>query len=74
MTTQLSTFAPVSLKPAHGGARKGAGRHPVADKADHPVFFRLDSEQLAKAERDAARAGFETVSAFAKKLLLEAIG
>lgn len=55
---------------AHGGAREGAGRPPAEDKASHPVMFRLTSAELEAAQAAARRAGYETVHAFAKAVLV----
>jgi hypothetical protein len=63
----------MAKKKAHGGARKGAGRHPVKDKTDHPVYFRLNGDEMAAAEAVAGAEG-KTVNGLAKALLLEAIG
>ena len=62
------------MKMKHGGARKGAGRHPAADKADKPVFIRLTSSQQAKAVAKARRQGHATVAAWLKAWLLGEIG
>lgn len=56
-------------RPARGGPRKGAGRPPVEDKADHVVYVRLTTEEHAEATRRAARAGYETISAHVKAWL-----
>lgn len=58
-----------SRRPARGGARKGAGRPPAADKADHVVYVRLTSEERVEAEKRALRAGYETISAHVKAWL-----
>lgn len=51
--------------------RKGPGRPPADDKVEHVVFFRLDSKQLAEAEKRAKWAGFASVNAYAKALVVE---
>jgi hypothetical protein len=38
-------------KPAHGGARKGAGRKPEGEKPKTKIMITLDEELLAKLDR-----------------------
>ena len=50
--------------------RRRPGRPPAETKADHPVFFRLTAEEFDEREKAAKKAGYLTVHAWAKALLL----
>lgn len=48
------------------------GRPPAENKADSPVFFRLTAEEFEERTKAAKKAGYPTVHAWAKTLLLGA--
>lgn len=59
-------------KKTHGGARKGAGRPPAENKAASLVSFRLTEAEFRERSKRARAAGFRTVHAWAKALVLGA--
>ena len=61
-----------SQESGHGGAREGAGRPLARNKTDSTVSFRLTAAEFLERSKAAEKAGYSSIHAWAKALLLDA--
>ena len=59
------------MQQTRDGARRGVGRPPAVDKADHVIYVRLTTAGTAAAMKKAKQAGYATIAAYVKAWLQE---